>query len=210
MPLRADIMGPQLLYALDHAYFALIAVHGAENKPPLWILATANTVFRRRGPFCPRLRMRRMNTHVTHSTNSFWLPQTYIDVCKIPDFTKKAKISWMCFIILNYLYMAHHNLLGIRRQLKIRHLYGTFISTQCICTGSSFVYRFSSFSWKGAPSTKENCICSSVNSGPYVCLNPLTKVYVYEIYQAGFYGERVLYQNQTVSNVLKPKYSLGK
>ena len=72
----------------------------------------------------------------------------------------------MCFIILNDLYMAHHNLLGICRQLKIRHLYGTFnFSTQCICmgTGSWFVYRFSSFSWKGAPSTKENSICGSVN-----------------------------------------------
>ena len=33
----------------------------------------------------------------------------------------------MCFINLNDLYIAHHNLLGIRRQLKIRHLYGTFI-----------------------------------------------------------------------------------
>ena len=132
------------------------------------ILATAaNTVIRRRGPFCPRLRMRRMNTLVTSSTNSFWLPQTlYTDVRKIPDFTKKAQVSWMCFIILNNLNMAHHNSLGIS-QLKIRHLYGTFnFSTQCICmgTGSLFVYRFSSFSWKGAPSTKENGICGSVNS----------------------------------------------
>ena len=40
----------------------------------LWILTTANTASRRRGPFCPRLRMRRMNTLVTLSTNSFWLP----------------------------------------------------------------------------------------------------------------------------------------
>ena len=72
----------------------------------------------------------------------------------------------MCFIILNDLYMAHHNSLCICRQLKIRHLYGTFkYSTQCICigTGSLLVYRFSSFSWKGAPSTKENGICGSVN-----------------------------------------------
>ena len=46
--------------------------------------------------------------------------------------------------------MAHHNSLGIRRQLKIRHLYGTFnFSTQCISmgTGSLLVYRFSSFSF---------------------------------------------------------------
>ena len=40
------------------------------------ILATANTASRRRGPFCPRLRMHRMNTVVTRSTNSFWLPET--------------------------------------------------------------------------------------------------------------------------------------
>ena len=62
--------------------------------------------------------------------------------------------------------MARHNSLGIRRQLKIRHLYGTFyFSTPCICmgTGSLLVYQFSSFSWKGAPSTKENRICGSVN-----------------------------------------------
>ena len=39
---------------------------------------------------------------------------------------QRLKISWMCFIILNDLYMAHHNSLGICRQLKIRHLYGTF------------------------------------------------------------------------------------
>ena len=47
--------------------------------------------------------------------------------------------------------MAHHNSLGICHQLKIRHLYGTFnFSIQCIYmgTGSLFVYRFSSFSWK--------------------------------------------------------------
>ena len=61
----------------------------------------------------------------------------------MPDFTKKAQVSWMCFISLNYLYTAHHNLLGICHQLKIHHLYRTFnFSTQCICmgTGSLFVY----------------------------------------------------------------------
>ena len=47
-----------------------------------------NTVFCRRGTFCPRLPMRRMNTLVTHSTNSFWLLKTlYTNVRKIPDFT---------------------------------------------------------------------------------------------------------------------------
>ena len=58
----------------------------------------------------------------------------------------------MCFIILNDLYMAHHNSSGICRQLNIHHLYGTFnFSTQCICmgTGCVLVYRFLSFSWKG-------------------------------------------------------------
>ena len=61
----------------------------------------------------------------------------------MPDFTKKAQVSCMCFISLNYLYTAHHNLLGICHQLKIHHLYRTFnFSTQCICmgTGSLFVY----------------------------------------------------------------------
>ena len=127
------------------------------------ILATAFMVICRRGPFCPIMRMRRMNSLVTRSTNSFWLPLTlYTDGRKIPNFTKQAQVSWMCFIILNDLYMTH-NLLGIRRQLKISHLYGTFnFTTQCICmgTGSLLVYRFS---WKGAPSTKENGICGSVN-----------------------------------------------
>ena len=42
----------------------------------------------------------------------------------------------MYFIISNGLYMAHHNLLGISQQLKIRHLYGTFnFATQCLCMG---------------------------------------------------------------------------
>ena len=50
---------------------------------------------------------------------------------------KKAQVSWMCFIISNDLYTAHHNLFGICHQLKICHLYGTFnISTQCICMGT--------------------------------------------------------------------------
>ena len=75
---------------------------------------------------------------------------------KIPDFTKKAQVSWMCFIILNDLYTAHHNLLGTCtcHQLKIRHLYGTFnFSTQCICmgTGSLFVYGFCHFRGKARP-----------------------------------------------------------
>ena len=46
----------------------------------------------------------------------------------------------MCFIILNDLYTAHHNLLSI-----CHHLYGTLnFSTQCICmgTGSLLVYGF--------------------------------------------------------------------
>ena len=66
------------------------------------------------GDFAPRLRMRRMNTLVTRSTNWCWLPlRLYTDVRKIPDFTKKAHVSWMCFIILNDLYTTHHNSLYI-------------------------------------------------------------------------------------------------
>ena len=60
----------------------------------------------------------------------------------------------MCFIILNDLHSAHHNLLGICHQVKIRHLYGTFsFSTQCICmgTGSLFVYGFHNFRGKARP-----------------------------------------------------------
>ena len=60
----------------------------------------------------------------------------------------------MRFIILNGLYTAHHNLLGICHQLKIRHLYGTFnFSTQCICmgTGSLFVYGLYRFRGNARP-----------------------------------------------------------
>ena len=90
---------------------------------------------------------------------------------------KKAQVSWMCFIISNdfkwfqmihnFKYTAHHNLLGICHQLQIRHLYGTFN----FLTHTVYLYgdrklvclQFSLFSWKGAPSTKEKCICGSVN-----------------------------------------------
>ena len=57
----------------------------------------------------------------------------------------------MCFIIFNDFYMTHHNLLGICRQLKIRHFYGTFnFSTQCICMGT------------GSLSTSFRCFCGNV------------------------------------------------
>ena len=71
----------------------------------------------------------------------------------------------MCFIISNDLYTAHHNLLGICHQLKISHFYGTFnFLTQCICMRDRKLVclRFSSFSWKGAPSTKENRAVASI------------------------------------------------
>ena len=64
----------------------------------------------------------------------------------------------MCFIILNDFYMAHHNSLGICRQLKIRHLYGTFnSSTQCsvflwgpeACLSTAFCRFRLWFLWKG-------------------------------------------------------------
>ena len=62
---------------------------------------------------------------------------------------KRLKFNkYMCFMILNELYIAHHNLLGLCHQLKIRGLYGTFnFSTQCIYmgTGSLFVYGFCRF-----------------------------------------------------------------
>ena len=73
----------------------------------------------------------------------------------------------MCFIISKELYTAHHNSLGICHQLKIPHLYRTFnFSTQCIRMADRKLVclQFSSFSWKGAPSTKENRICGSLNS----------------------------------------------
>ena len=77
------------------------------------------------------------------------------NVPQIPDFTKKAQVSWISFIISNDLYTAHHNLLGIYcHQLKISHLYGTFnFLTQCICMGSGslFVYGFRYFCGKACP-----------------------------------------------------------
>ena len=53
----------------------------------------------------------------------------------------------MCFKISNDLYTAHHNLLGIWHQLKVRHLYGTFnFSTRdrklvCLRFSSLFAFR---------------------------------------------------------------------
>ena len=97
-----------------------------------------------------------MNTLMTRSTNSFWLPyRHYTDIPKFMIlYTKDAQVSLMCFIILNDLYTAHHSLLGTCHQLTIRHLYGTFnFSTQCICmgTGSLFVYDFHCFRGKACP-----------------------------------------------------------
>ena len=119
------------------------------------ILATANTVFRRTGPFNPRLRMRRINTLVTRWTNAFWLPlYTGHRRPQLPDFTKKDQVSWMCFIISSDLYTAHHNSLGIMSSaqnpsfvwnlkfLDPEYLYG---DRKLVCLW------FSSFSWKDAP-----------------------------------------------------------
>ena len=67
--------------------------------------------------------------------------------------------------------MAHkkyHNLLGIymsaAQNLSFiwNFLFLDPVYT-CIGTGSMLVYQFSSFLWKGAPSTKEDHICGSVN-----------------------------------------------
>ena len=153
---------------LSHQNFFLgVQVHFKELPKSHPILATANMVIRRRGPFAQDCACAEwiLLWHVRK------LILVSIDIIhRRPQnswfYFKKAQVSWMCFIILNDLYMAHHNSLGICRQLKIHHLYGTCnFSTQCICmgTGSLLVYRFSSFSWKGAPSTKENRICGSVN-----------------------------------------------
>ena len=66
-----------------------------------------------------------------------------------------AQVSWMCFIISNDLYTAHHNLLGICHQLKICHLYGTFkFLTQLVwgleaCLSTVFVERRALY--KGKP-----------------------------------------------------------
>ena len=118
------------------------------------ILATANTASRRRWPFCPRLHMHRMNTVVTRSTNSFWLPETYTNVCYIFLILKGSSFMNVLHNFKWPLYMAHHNLLVICHQLKIRHLYETFnFSTQCICigTGSLFVCSFCCFRGKARP-----------------------------------------------------------
>ena len=77
-----------------------------------------------------------------------------------------------CFIISNGLYMAHHNLLVIHTSsaqnpsflwdfqfLDPVYLYG---DRKLVCL------RFLSFSWKGAPSTKQKRICGSENYKVYV------------------------------------------
>ena len=97
--------------------------------PAQQILATANTVSIHRGPFCPRLRKCRTNSLNCDTFDKLILAsiELYTDVRKIPDFTKKDQVSWMCFIIANDLYTAHHISLGIFHQLKLHHLYGTFL-----------------------------------------------------------------------------------
>ena len=77
-----------------------------------------------RGRFCPWLCTRIMNVLVTRSTNSFRLPYTlYTDIPKIPDFTKKARVSWMCFIMTFTLYII------------IRYRYYVSSSKSVICMG---------------------------------------------------------------------------
>ena len=130
------------------------------------IEATANTLFHRRGPFCPELRMRRMNALETRRQTHSGFYRHYTQTSAKFQILLKMLNFHECFIISNGLYMAHDNLLGICHQLKIRHLYGTFnFSTQCICMGigSLFVLRVSLFSWKGAPSTKHKHIYGSGN-----------------------------------------------
>ena len=122
------------------------------------ILPTANTVFHHRGQLCPRLRKRRMNTlgdTFKKSHSGFHRHYTQMSAKFLILHTKKAQVSSMCFIILNDLYIAHHNSLGMCHHLKIRHLYGTFnFSTQCICTGTgslSVVFVERRALYEGAP-----------------------------------------------------------
>ena len=134
------------LYTHTHTYTYKIPINVAYWFSYFTIDPTANTVFRQKRAILPE------NAHAQNEYFCDTFEQThsgfhrhYADIRKIPEFTKKDEVSWMCFIILNDLYMAHHNSLGICHQLKIRHLYGTFnFSTQCICmgTGSLFVYCF--------------------------------------------------------------------
>ena len=123
---------------------------------------TANTVFHQKRASLPKT-AQAQNEYSCDTFDKLILAS--IDIIhrrpKIPDFTKKAQVSWMCFLILNDLYTAHHNSLGtcICHQLKIRHLYGTFnFSTQCICmaTGSLFVYGLRCFHWKACPLRRKN------------------------------------------------------
>ena len=82
----------------------------------VWNSRYRKYVFRRRGPFSSRLCMRRNE----YSCNAF-------------DKLILASIDILHRHPQNYLYTAHHNLLGICHQLKIRLLYGTFnFSSQCI------------------------------------------------------------------------------
>ena len=64
----------KFLRAPDFVFLKILTGSDKTIYKAFRILATADTVLRRRGPFCPRLRMRRMNSLVTHLTNSFWLP----------------------------------------------------------------------------------------------------------------------------------------
>ena len=90
--------------------------------------------------------MRRMNTLVTRSTNSFWLPYTQTSA-KFLILLKKAQVSWMCLIISIDLYTAHHNSLGMSSAQN--PLFVCNFSTQCICmgTGSLFVCSLHGKAW---------------------------------------------------------------
>ena len=135
-----QLMLPQILYSIIEGHFAKDCA--CVEWILLWYVRQTRSGFHR---------------HYTQTSTEFLI------------LLKRLKCSWICFIILIDLYTAHHNSLGICHQLNIRHLYVTFyFLTRCICmgTGSLFVYRLSSFSWKGAPSTKEKRICGSVNCLP--------------------------------------------
>ena len=101
----------------DCDVFGFKELCGAGNWPRKYINRSMidPTVFRRKRAILPK------TAHAQNEYSWMWhrrqthsgFHRHYTHVPKIPDFTKKVKVSWMCFIILNNLYTAHHNSLGI-------------------------------------------------------------------------------------------------
>ena len=80
------------------------------------------------GAICPRLRRtaHAQNEYSCDSFDKLILASIYTQTsAKFLILLKKAQVIWMCIIISNNIYTAHHNSLGLCHQLKIRHLCGT-------------------------------------------------------------------------------------